>query len=114
MYEINGQTLLLCPESGRWLDRESIGIDGSGRNNYEPNRSFELRWGPMSMEQHAQLCDLYQSVSRTGTADVVLPLLCGDTWTGVHYAAHMDEPTFESYWEQNLLGTRVVFRDIRT
>lgn len=114
MYEINGDSLLLCPETARWLDRADIGIDGSGRNTYEPNRSFELGWGPMSPAQFNQLCNLFTAVSLTGTADVVLPDRCADMWTGLHYECHLDEPTSEGYWNQFHMNVKMMLRDIRT
>jgi len=112
MYEINSESLLLCPERGRWLNRDSVGIDGSGRNTYEPNRSFELRWSLMSMAEFAQLCDFYNAVAHTGTVDVVLPSKCADLWTGIHYTAKLDEPTTRGYWNYHHSGVRLRIRDI--
>lgn len=114
MYEINSQALLLAPETARWLNRDSVGIDGSNRNTYEPNRSFELGWSIMSGAQFSQLCDFYEEVANTGTVDVVLPEHCADLWTGLHYTAKLDEPRSRGYWNTYHMGVKMRIRDIRT
>jgi len=114
MYEVNDVPLLLCPTSARWLNRDSVGIDGSSRNTYVPNRSFELGWSIMSVDQFAQLCDLYDAVANTGTADIVLPGRCVDLWTGIHYTVKLDEPTTRGYWNTYHVGVRMRIRNIRT
>lgn len=114
MYEINGQPLILCPESSRWLNRGAMGVDGSGRSAYEPNRSFELSWSIMEPAAFSQLCGFYEAVANTGTVSVVLPDRCADLWTGVLYTAKLDEPTTRGYWNRYHLGVRLRIRDIRT
>lgn len=113
MYEINGQALLLCPEKTRWLDHQSIGLDGSNRNTYGPRSSFEIAWGPMSSEQFSQICNFAEAVSVSGTVDIVLPSRCAELWTGIHYDAKLDKPTSAGYWNTYHMDVKMLVRDIQ-
>lgn len=114
MYEINGTPLLLAPESGRWLDRERVGIDGQSRPIYEPTYSFEIKWGPMSAAEFYQLCTFFNEVSITGTISIVLPTRCGAAiWTGTTYTnVLLEEPTREAFWQEHSMRPSVRVRNI--
>jgi len=114
VYEVNTVPLLLQPESGRWLDRKEIGVDGQNRPIYEPTYSFEIKWGPMSAAQWDQLCGFFEGVSITGTASIVLPTRCGaDIWTSATYSGVLfEQPKRDRYWQQHSMRPSMVVRNI--
>lgn len=114
MYEVDGNPLFLQPESGQWLGRDQIGVDGQGRPIYQPTYSFQIKWGPMDAAEFNQLCGLFNQISITGTASIVLPSRCGEAiWTGTLYTGVLfEEPRRESFWQEHSLRPSVIVRNI--
>jgi hypothetical protein len=114
MYEIDDTPLLLKPESGRWLDRTQIGVDGQSRPIYEPTYSFEIKWGPMDAAQFNQLCGFFAAIASSGTSSIVLPTRCGEAiWTGTTYTEVLfEEPKRDIYWQKNSMRPSMRVRNI--
>jgi len=114
MYEIDGIPLRLLPESGNWMDRDQIGTDGQRRPVYEPTYSYRLRWSPMSVWEFEQLRAAWRSVSVTGTHTIVLPDYDAILWSEKLFSGVLfEEPSYESYWEESVLGVEVRVVNIR-
>ena len=72
-YAIQGTDLTLQPTTGRWIDRDVVGFDGSGHPIYPAIATFEMTWQLISASDFAQLVTFYNQVQNTGTVAVDLP-----------------------------------------
>jgi hypothetical protein len=73
-YAFNDVNLTLQPSEGRWVERTSYGIDGSGHNIYSNFRNFELSWDLISTSELKQLIDFFNVVA-SSTGSVVAACL---------------------------------------
>ena len=85
-YRFNATDLTLQPTSGRWLDRETLGIDGNGRAIYPPYREFELKWGLISVSEFQQLNNFFNAIGATGTVVATLPQYGASSYTTYDYS----------------------------
>ena len=101
LYKINGTLLLQQPESGKWLDREEIGIDGSGHPIYPDVRDFQLSWGYMTPDAFSQIQNFYDLVGNTGTVSADLPERGAATYGFHQYSGcTLGEPTCGDFFEE--------------
>lgn len=115
VYKISGTTLDLQPESGRWLSRDPVGIDGNAHAIYPATRKFEMRWSFMSVSEFAQLQTFYDSVVNTGTVVVDLPEYAGDPWAFESYTGCViSEPQINEFFEEHWSDVRLLVVNIRT
>ena len=114
-YIINGTTLALQPTSGKWADREQIGVDGNGRAIYSGVREFELQWGVMSASEFNELHGLFDALGGTGTATVSLPEYAGSSYSFKEYSGTvLREPRAGQYFEQYVTDVNLLIVKIRT
>jgi len=98
-YKINGTEIPTQPTTGKWLPRNSQGIDGNGRNVYSGVREFELRWQLIDPETSYQLQVWFETVLTTGTVVVDLPYYLSGTNYFVSYSGCvLQEPQFGTYF----------------
>jgi hypothetical protein len=100
--------LTLQPETGRWVSRESVGINGAGHPIYPAVREFELRWGFMSPTEFKEIQDFYALFSSGAYVVASLPQYGASTYTFHNYSgATLREPEvgefFEGYYSDVLL-----------
>jgi hypothetical protein len=113
MYKINGTELATQPTSGRWIQRNSLGIDGSGHEAYSGVREYELRWQLISTTDYSQLQGFYDAVGNTGTLVIDLPKY-GDSsygfysYTGCVIAEPYAADYFSTYQLDVLLSIRKI------
>ncbi len=111
-YAING--IGLCPSTGRWLKRESIGIDGSGHPVYPATREFELKWDYLSADDFENLQTLYASVATTGTCVARLPQYAANSWTYYNYSGCvLNEPEVGEFFEEHYSDVVLLVTNIR-
>ena len=114
-YIINGTTLSLQPASGKWNDRQSIGIDGNGHAVYPGNREFEMSWEFMSTSEFNQLRTFYLAIGNTGTAVVNIPEYAASTWVFKEYSGTvLREPEAGQYFEQYVSSVKMLIVKITT
>lgn len=113
-YAVNGTNLLLQPSEGRWNPKDSLGLDGSGRNIYSAFKSFELSWGLITTTDLNQLINFQQSVSNTGTVVVDLP-----KWGDVGYLFYgytgcvLSEVEVGVYFAEHVTDVRLLVTSVR-
>ena len=114
-YKINGTTLTLQPETGKWSDNEQIGVDGNGHAIYSATREFELQWGVMSMSEWNELNGLFSAIGSTGTAVVELPQYAGSSWAFHEYSGTvLREPRVGDFFEQHVTDVTMLIVKIKT
>lgn len=114
-YGINGTDLLIEPTSGRWLPRDTFGIDGNGHPLYSAVRSYRIEWSALTPNQHNQLQGFFESVLSTGTATVSLPEFGASTYAFKNYSGcNLREPTVDRYFTENLLSSTLIITNIET
>ncbi len=114
-YTINGVTLSLQPTSGKWNNRELIGVDGNGHAVYSGMREFELQWGFMTFEQFREIQNLFESIGSTGTAVVQLPEYGALSWQFREYSGTvLQEPKAEQYFETYVSNVSMLIVKIKT
>lgn len=72
-YAVNNTNLTLQPTTGKYVERNQFGFDGSAHPIYSAYRQFELTWELISTTDAKQLIDFYNTVSATGTVVACLP-----------------------------------------
>lgn len=114
-YVINGTTLTLQPTTGKWDNRESIGVDGNGHAIYSGKRQFELRWGFMKMSEFNEILSLYDAIGSTGSAVVQLPKFDGTSYAFQEYSGCvLREPEVGEYFEMYVSDVRLLIVKINT
>lgn len=114
-YKINGTDLLLQPTSGRWIDREEIGVDGNGASVYPRFRAFELSWDLIDEASIYQVQDLFDTLLITGSVVFECPKYKSNTYTYYAYTGCvMHEPTFDAFWQEYVTSAKLLISRIRT
>lgn len=113
-YAINGVDLGLMPSTGRWLVRQSIGIDGDGRSIYPAYRDFEMTFDLISTSDLDTLLT-YQKYSTTGTVSVDLPQWSNSSYSFATYSGTViDDIETGEYFMGYFSNVRMRIRKIRT
>jgi hypothetical protein len=114
-YKISSTELSTQPTSGRWVQRNSLGISGSGHEVYSGVREYELRWQLISTADYNQLQGFYNTVGTTGTVVVDLPKY-GDSSYGFYSytGCVITEPYAADYFSTYQLDVLLVVRNIVT
>lgn len=114
-YAFNGTVIALQPSSGRWVQRESVGIDGAGHPVYPSVRDFEITWDLISVEDLQQINNAYASVGNTGTVVVDLPKYGDSQYNFYSYSGcTLQEPQYDMYFERHVQSVRLLVMNIRT
>lgn len=114
-YRINNTNLLLQPTTGRWIPRESLGIDGNGHKIYPALREFELSWDLIDVASLKQLQDFFDNIGATGTVSVDLPTLKTATYGFTTYSGCViQEPEYGVYFEEYPTSMKLLITKIRT
>lgn len=114
-YAANGTDLILQPETGQWLERELLGMDGNGRPIYTATRKFELKWGVVAPSEYNQLQNFFASIGATGSLVMDLPKYGSATWEFESYTGcYVTEPQAGTFFQQHYTNVTVVVTNIRT
>ena len=114
-YAVNTTDFLLKPETGRWIERLLVGVDGNGRAIYAPTRQFECRWSLLTPAQYNQLQLWWTSIGQTGTVTADLPRYGHDSYEFFRYSGvYVQEPLPGSYYEEYYQDTTLLVIDITT
>ena len=114
-YQINGTDIDIEPASGRWMPRDTFGIDGNGHPLYSAVRQYRIEWSALTPAQHNQLQGFFEDVITTGTATVQLPEFGASTYTFKNYSGCvLREPNVDRYYAENLLDTSLLVTNIDT
>jgi hypothetical protein len=114
-YKINGTTIALQPTTGRWNNRDSIGVDGNGHAVYEGVREFEMEWGFMTASQYNELVGFFSTIGHTGTAVVDLPKFGAPSYSFYSYTGCvLREPELGEFFEEHVSSVRLLVVKIRT
>jgi len=115
-FAVNNVNFTLQPTTGKWVTRESFGVDGNGHTIYSPIRSFELSWQLSHPSDLKQIIDAYNLISTTGTSSFDLPKWGTATLGEFHTYSGcvVDEPNTEEYFAGYTQNIRWIIRGIRT
>jgi hypothetical protein len=115
-YAVNGVDFSLQPTTGKWIARETFGVDGHGHPIYSPIRSFEVSWQLSHPSDLKQIIDAYNLISTTGTSSFDLPKWGTAILTEFHTYSGciVDEPILEDYFAGYSQNIRWTIRNIRT
>lgn len=114
-YAVNGNNLSLQPTEGRWLERQSFGVDGNGHPIYSAVRQFEMQFVLESMSDLQQITNFYNSVGSTGTVVVDLPMWGAADYRFYSYSGcTLREPEFGPYFEEYNQDVTLRILNIRT
>ena len=114
-YKINGTDITLQPTTGKWVDREQIGIDGNGRALYSALREFELTWGLVSASEFNQLKGFFDSIGSTGSVVATLPQYGASSYTFYDYTGCiLREMEAGEYFEERITDTKLLIVKIAT
>jgi len=115
VYRVNGTDFLIEPTSGRWLPRNSFGVDGNGHPIYAPTRQFEVSFGMLTPTQQNQLQGFFDEVISTGTATVRLPEYGASAYIFENYSGCvLREPEQGQYFVENISDVRLLITNIVT
>lgn len=113
-YKINGTTLALQPEAGKWSETRSLGIDGNGHPIYPAVREYELVWGLMSVPEFNELYNFFLAQGVTGTVVAEIPQYNSATYTYYAYTGCvMHEPTAGEYFETYRKDVKLLIAKVR-
>lgn len=114
-YAFNGTPLTLQPTEGRWIDRESYGVDGFGHPIYPAVRQFEMTFVLASISDFNQLLLAYNAVAHTGTVVVDLPQYDAQAYVFKSYTGcTLEEPYRDTFFNEYQQNIRLVVMNIRT
>jgi hypothetical protein len=108
-YKINNTLLLSQPETGRWVNRSDLGMDGAGHPVYPALREYELNWGYMDTAELYQLQSFYELVGNSGTVSVDLPEHAAGVYGFHTYSGcTLSEPQFSNYFEEHYSDVKLI------
>jgi len=114
-YGINGTDFTLQPSTGKWNERDTLGIDGNGHPIYPQVREFNLHWALISTDDLSQIINFYNQCGNTGTVVADLP-----QWGVAGYQFYsysgctISEPTIGEYFNEFVTDVRLVIMKVRT
>lgn len=113
-YRINGNEITIQPTTGRWVGRDSIGIDGNGKPVYVGVRAYELKWQLIDPATFNQLVNFFNGTYASGTASVDLPAFGNATYVFQSYSGCViNEPEADAYFSQNQLNASLLITNIK-
>lgn len=111
-YAINAVDI--CPETAKWSDIDSIGVDGNGQPIYPSMREFEFSWGLLSMSDYSTLYSARNLVGSTGTITVDLPDLSQSDFRFRRFSGCIVyEPQVGEYFLDHVSDVRLLVTNIR-
>lgn len=113
-FAVNGVNFLLPPTTGRWIPRDTLGLDGNNRPIYPALREFELHFDLMAVSDLQQLINS-QLATVTGTTVVDLPKWGANDYLFYSYSGTMfQEPETGVYFAGYVSDVTLIIRNIRT
>lgn len=114
-YQINGVDLTMQPTTGRWIPRQSLGIDGNGHAIYPGVREFEMTFILESPADYNQVWTYYNACGNTGTVVVSLPQFGAATYTFYDYTGCvLREPEINQYFSTYHTQATLLITNIKT
>jgi len=114
-YALNGTNLTLQPTEGRWGERDSFGMDGSGHPIYPSVRTFELSWELISTSELQQVINFFNAVGNTGTVVADLPQYGAAAYQFYAYSGcTLNEVMVGAYFQEYVQDTKLLILNIRT
>ena len=112
-YAING-TKISQPTNGKWLDKETLGLDGNGRPIYPAFVEFEMNWGIISTSDFKLLNDYFNYSNASGTVVVDLPKWGDTDYLFYSYSGtQMSRPIAGEYFSGYITNARLLITSIR-
>lgn len=113
-YAINGTNFSLPPSKGKWMQRDSLGLDGNNRPIYPSIREYEMTWELMPISDLKQIIDA-SLMSVTGTVVADLPKWGDTDFTFYSYSGTVfREPEVGEYFVDHVTDVRLMIGNIRT
>lgn len=113
-YKINGTSITLQPSTGKWADREQIGVDGNGRAIYSAFRDFELTWELISVSDYQQLKNFFDTIGSTGTVVATLPQYGASSYADYDYTGCvLRDPQVGEYFETYISNVKMLIVHVR-
>lgn len=114
-FGFNGTTLSAQPTSHKWGNRETIGVDGSGRGIYPAYREYELKWDFLSTEEFREIYAFFQAIGQTGTVVASLPKYGDIDYTFYNYSGCvLREPEVGDYFQNYISDVKLLIVRILT
>lgn len=114
-FAFNGTDFNQIPTVHRWVERTQYGIDGGAHPVYPQNRSYELSWNLISMNDAKQIIDAYNVVGNTGTVVVCLPQWGSADYRFRNYSgATLQEPEMQGFFQGYIEELRLLILNINT
>lgn len=111
----NGTTLSIQPTSGKWVNKELIGVDGSGRGIYPAYRDFELKWDFLTPAEFNEIYTFFQAIGQTGTVVATLPQFNATEYQFYNYSGCvLRELQAEEYWQNYISSASLLIVRILT
>jgi hypothetical protein len=114
-FKINSVPFVVQPSSHHWVSRPSLGFDGGGHPMYVAVRSYEMSWDFMNISGAMQIQNFYNLCSVSGTVIVDLPAFQAGSYVFKSYTGCvLQEPTFDTYFNEFEQTLKLVVNNIRT
>ena len=98
-FGFNGTDINQYPTSHRWVERNNYGVDGNAHPIYAQNRSYEMTWNFISIDNAQQIINFYNLVSNTGTVTTCLPQWGATDYRFKNYSGTtLEEPQMQGYF----------------
>ncbi len=114
-YAVQGNDFDLQPTSGKWLDRDNLGFDGSGHPIYPAVRSFEMSWQLINAADLSEIIGFYNVVGNSGTVAVDIPKWNGSPYQFQRYSGcTLSEPIVGEFFNEHTTEVRLLIYGIVT
>lgn len=117
-FGLNGTEFIIQPSEGKWVPRNTLGIDGAGHPIYPAVREFEMSWDIFDQATWNQIQNYYNAVGNTGTVVANLPPYGGPNFVFQPYSGcTLGEPEVNGAFithEGYLRSIKLVIMNIRT
>lgn len=112
----NGTTLLMQPDTHRWIPRENLGFTGDGHQILPAVREYEMTFTFDSAEEFNQVIGFLNTLGNaTGTITAYLPEYGASTYGFKNYSGCiLQEPEYSSYFENYYQDVKIRLSNIRT
>jgi len=113
-YKINGTAFDPQPTTGRWLPRESLGIDGNMQAIYPLYHEFECTWQLEKPSDFYELQNWFEGMSAIGNIVADLPEYAANTYRFFSYSGCViREPQMGVYFTEHHTDVTLLISKIR-